>query len=403
MTTPFTTIITRCKRSPAAGLRTVLTALRNVGIVFLGFFLTATLPGPAAAAPAKQEAPPPLVTVAAVTEQDVTPWAEYVAHVEAVQTVELQARVSGVLEQLQFKEGSAVSAGDLLYVIEPTPYQLKIAVNQARLAKAQATVKQAGQHLARLQSVRSGGISLGDIEAAEAALQQAQAEQQEAQAVLQLAEIDLDYTRISAPISGRVGATNVTVGNLLGPTSGVLARIVQLDPIRVQFSLSENDLKAVQAVQVAAAAGKKSAGSMQPRLKLADGSLLENLGRIDFVDNRVDATTGTIAVRALFANPTGQLLPGQYVTLLLGQAQSKAQPVVPQVAVLEDRAGRYVLLVDEQSQVVQRRITTGVAAGSFWAVTSGLVAGEQVIVQGVQKVKPGQTVKTSMADAAQGN
>jgi membrane fusion protein (multidrug efflux system) len=388
--------------SPACFPRAGKSANYNVVISLLVLLLTATLCGNATAAPAQPAGPPPVVTVVTVTEQDVTPVTEYVAHVEAIQEVELQARVSGVLEQVLFKEGSDVAAGELLYIIEPAPYQLKAAVNRARLAKAQSAVKNSGRHLERIQTVRSGGIPLTDIETAEAAQQQAQAELQEAQAVLNLSEIDLAYTRISAPISGRIGATALSVGNLCGPATGPLARIVQLDPIRVLFSISENDLAAVQMAQRDAVA-KQSKGIMQPRLKLSDGSLLASVGQIDFVDNRVDPTTGTIAVRALFANPDGLLLPGQYVKLLAGRSQAKLLPVIPQAAVLEDRDGRYLLLVDDQSQVVQRRIATGTAVGSFWAVETGLSAGETVIVQGLQKVRPGQTVKTITAGAAQGN
>ncbi len=142
---------------------------------------------------------------------------------------------------------------------------------------------------------------------------------------------------------------------------------------------------------------------MQPRIRLSDGNLLETRGRIDFVDNRVDPTTGTIAVRALFENPDGLLLPGQYVRLVANQAAEEKLPLTPQASVLEDRDGRYVLVVNMQNQVEQRRITTGVAVGNLWAVETGLSAGDQVIVQGLQKVKPGQTVKTTTVDATQGN
>jgi membrane fusion protein (multidrug efflux system) len=214
-----------------------------------------------------------------------------------------------------------------------------------------------------------------------------------------LSEIDHEYTRIYAPIDGRIGATALTKGNMCGPTSGTLARIVQLDPIRVLFSISENDLAAVKTAQTDAAI-KQIGGSLLPRLKLADGSLLENSGRIDFVDNQIDPKTGTVAVRALFDNPDAVLLPGQYVTLVTGQSRTKLLPVIPQSAVLEDRDGRYVLVVDEQDKVEQRRIMTGALVGSLWAVETGLTAGEVVIVQGVQKVRPGQLVKTMFADAA---
>ncbi len=373
----------------------------NKSVMYLlVFFLFAVFPIKATAAPAKKSGTPPLVTVDVVTEKDVAPLTEYVGHVEAVQTVALPARVSGILEQIHFKEGSDVRAGDLLYVIEPAPYRVRVAANQARVAKAQVILKKARQHLKRIHTVRSGGIPITDIEIAEAIEQQTLAELKEAEAVLRLSEIELEYTRVSAPISGRIGATALTKGNLCGPTSGALAKIVQLDPIRVQFSLSENDLSAIRAAQTDAA-NKPINSIMKPRLKLANGQLLENSGRIDFVDNQVDPTTGTVTVWALFDNHDLLLLPGQYVTLVAGRSQTKLMPIISQSAILEDRNGRYVLVVNDQSQVEQRPVTTGATIGSFLAIETGLTAGETIIIQGLQKVRPGQLVKTTMAAAGE--
>ena len=357
------------------------------------FLLITTLPTITVAAPTKT-APPPMVMVSTVTEQNINPLAEYVGHVEATQTVELQARVSGFLERVHFKEGSNVRTGDLLYSVEAAPYQVRVAANKARVAKAQAILQKSSQHLKRIQTVRSGGIPITDIEAAEAAKQQAHAELQEAQAILRLSEIDLEYTRISAPISGRIGATALSKGNLCGPASGTLAQIVQLDPIRVLFSISENDFTTIKAAQ-ADSANNSLKNIMKPRLKLSNGQLFESFGRIDFVDNRIDPATGTVVVRTLFDNPDAILLPGQYVTLSVNRSQAKLKPVIPQAAILEDRDGRYVLVVDEQNKVEQRRIKTGTAVGSFWAIETGLVAGETIIIQGLQKVRPGQLVKTT--------
>ncbi len=371
----------------------------NVVIFLLVLSLAGAFPIKAIAAPGKNAGSPPLVTVITVSEEDVNPMVEYVGHVEALQTVDVPARVSGVLEQVYFKEGSDIRAGDLLYLIEPTPYQVKVAANQARVAKSQAILKKASQHLQRIQTVRSGGIPITDIEVAEAIKEQARAELQEAQATLRLSEIELEYTRVAAPISGRIGATALTKGNLCGPTSGPLARIVQLDPIRILFSLSENDISAIKVAQ-ADAANKLTNGIMKPRLKLLDGKLLNSFGRIDFVDNRVDPTTGTVAVRALFANPDAILLPGQYVTLVAGMSRTRLMPVIPQTAILENRNGQYVWVVNQENQVEQRSVTTGATIGSAWIIETGLTAGETVIIQGVQKVRPGQTVKTTTADNA---
>ena len=356
----------------------------------------------AGAAPAKQEPPPPLVMVSTVAEQEVNPAVEYVGHVEAVQEVDLQARVSGLLEQVNFKEGSDVRVGDLLYVIEQAPYQARVNAAQARMNKAQVALTRARDYLQRIQNVRSGGVSATDIESGEADVKAAEAELQETKAALALAELDLGYTRISAPISGRIGATALTKGNLCGPASGPLARIVQLDPIRVRYSVSENDLAAVK-MALDDSSSKQKKSLLQPQIRLPGGKLLGLSGKVDFVDNKVDANTGTISVRLIFDNPEGLLLPGQYVTALLSRKQARLMPMIPQAAILEDREGRYVLVVDAQSQVEQRRVKTGAISGQQWAIESGLVSGEVVIVQGVQKVRPGQTVKTTTVDAAQGN
>ena len=354
------------------------------------------------AAPAKQEPPPPLVMVSTVAEQEVNPAVEYVGHVEAVQEVSLQARISGLLEQVNFKEGSDVRVGDLLYVIEQAPYQAKVNAAQARMNKAQVALTRARDYLQRIQNVRSGGVSATDIESGEADVLAAEAELQETNAALALAELDLGYSRVSAPINGRIGATALTKGNLCGPASGPLARIVQLDPIRVQYSVSENDLAAIK-MALDDSSSKQKKDLLQTQIRLPGGKLLALSGKVDFVDNKVDASTGTISVRLIFDNPEGLLLPGQYVTVLLSRKQARVMPMIPQAAVLEDREGRYVLVVDAQSQVEQRRVKTGVISGQLWAIESGLAAGEMVIVQGVQKVRPGQTVKTTTVDAAQGN
>ncbi|MCK4508064.1 MAG: efflux RND transporter periplasmic adaptor subunit, partial [Desulfuromonadales bacterium] len=300
-------------------------------LILLLILLPISIPAmQATAAPAKKQGPPPLVTVVAVAEQDVNPPQEYVGHVEAIQMVDLQARVGGFLEEVNFKEGSEVHAGDSLYVIEQAPYKAKVAAAKARVTKAQATLARASNYLKRIQTVRIGGVSATDIESAEAAELEASAELQETQAALTLAELDLSYTRILAPISGRIGATTLTAGNLCGPTSGPLARIVQINPIRIQYSVSENDLSAIKMALADSSSEHEKNNLLRPQLKLPGGEILDLSGRVDFVDNMVDANTGTISVRLVFENSAGLLLPGQYVTVLVSRRQAKLMPVIPQ-------------------------------------------------------------------------
>jgi len=371
-------------------------------VLLLSLLVMLVLPcGVAGAGPGQGAGPPPLVTVARVTEQDVNPPTEYVGHVEAIQSVNLRARVEGFLEQVNFKEGSDVHAGDLLYVIEQAPYRARVDADKALVAYAEATLTKARQYLKRARTVRSGGMSATDLDNAVAEELRARAQLEQAKANLQIAQINLGYTSITAPISGRIGRTAFTRGNLLNPGSGPLARIVQIDPIRVVFSISENDIVAVKAAVKDADRNQKHS-MLTPRIKLPVGQILKTAGQVDFVDNTVDAGTGTIAVRAVFKNPDGTLLPGQYVTVLVSRSEPKSMPMVPQSAVLEDHDGRYVLLVDDRNRVAMRRIQTGPVVGINWAIESGLAVNEKVIVEGVQKVRPGQQVKTTTADEQQG-
>jgi membrane fusion protein (multidrug efflux system) len=304
------------------------TALRGAGgLGLLIFILLLTFsPIAGAAAPGTKKGPPPLVKVTPIVEQEINPPIEFVGHVEAIQSVELQARVKGFLEQVNFKEGSNIQVGDLLYVIEQAPYQARVAADQAGVAHARATLTKASQYLERVRNVRSGGISASDLDTAVAEELQAKARLLETQAALKLSELDLEYTRIQAPISGRIGRTALTRGNLCEPNSGPLARIVQLNPIRVLYSISENDLAAIQAV-LKDSTDQEKIRSLVPQIKLLNDKVLENRGQIDFIDNVVDRETGTIAVRAIFDNTDGHLLPGQYVTIMISQSQGEKLPV----------------------------------------------------------------------------
>mgnify|MGYP006290345317 CR=1 FL=1 len=347
----------------------------------------------AAAAQPKRGGPPPKVVVTTVSTEEVNPPDEYVGRVEAVQAVDLRARVRGYLEEVAFEEGAAVAAGDLLYRIEQAPYQAAVNKAEARAASAEAALDEADRYLRRLRAVRSGGVSATDLDAAVTARHQAKARRQEAEADLTQARLDLDYATVTAPIDGRIGRTAYTRGNLVGPDSGPLARIVQMDPIRVVYSMSETELAEALTAQRPEDGGPEACLRI-PRIRLPNGAMYPEAGRIDFVDNTVNAATGTIAVRAAFDNPDGLLIPGQYVTALVRCREGRELPVVPQSAVQEDRKGRYVFVVDDNNKVRMRRIETGPALETRWAVTSGLSAGETLIVSGVQKVRAGQTVDT---------
>lgn len=364
----------------------------SILLILLVFLLISNFTSPAVAAPSGPGSPPPVVEVTRITEQDITPVTEYVGHIEAIQAVDLKARVEGILQEVNFNEGDYVRTGEVLYVIEQAPYQAELDADRARLQQAEAELSRAGQHLKRLQEAGSDSIPATEMDNAVAAELVARAQVNLAEAELASAELDLAYTTIKAPIDGRIGRTDYTKGNLVGPTSDPLARIVQMDPIRVVYSISENDLVAITTAIKDAQHGLQNR-LLAPQLRLSSGDLLKEVGQISFVDNEVDASTGTIAVRANFANPDGLLIPGQYVTVLARSSEPEMMPMVPQAAVLINQEGRFVLVVDDNNVVSHRPITIGPAVDTMWVVESGLEAGEKVIAQGIQKVQPGKTVQ----------
>jgi RND family efflux transporter MFP subunit len=358
--------------------------------IFLCLILTMT-PIVAAGPPSAKGMPPPLVTVASVIEKNVNPPEEFVGHVEAIQAVDLRARVQGYLEEIRFKEGAHVTTGDILYLIEQAPYLAQVDIDQARVAKAQATLTRAQLYLERVQTARAGAVSAMDIDTAASDELQAKAALQEAKATLAQSELNLSYTTVKAPVSGIIGQSIYTLGNFVGPDSGTLARIVQVNPVRVVFSISENDLPEIQKKR-RALLPEQMGKNIIIRLRLSNGEIYPSYGRPDFMDNEVDKSTATIALRAVFDNPEGYLVPGQYVTVLTSTGTSDKMPVVPQAAVLEDSEGTYVFVVDPDKKAQIRRIKTNEDLGTEWAVESGLEPGENIIVQGIQKVRPGQQV-----------
>ncbi len=341
------------------------------------------LPAAAALAGPMGSKRPPTVITTKIRQADVVPEARYVGHVEALQTVDLRARVEGFLEQIKFKEGSLVTAGEPLFIIEQSVYKARLKAAAAREAQAEAELDRAAAHLKRLRQARPESIPAIALDDAVAAELTARAALSLTKADLTMARLNLSYTIIKAPISGRIGRTNYTAGNLVNPASGTLARIVQVNPVRILYSISEKDLSAEQSAM--------KSGRLTPRLKLTDDRLYPLTGQIDFIDNEIDPATGTIAVRAKFPNPHGSLIPGEYVTVMLKTAAPRIMPVVPQGAVLTGKDGRFVLMV-EHGRAVPRPITTGVTVGNSWAVKSGLKTGDTIIVSGIQKVRPGMPV-----------
>jgi membrane fusion protein (multidrug efflux system) len=334
----------------------------------------------------------PLVGVYKVETHDVNPPEIEVGHVEAIESVNIMARVEGYLEKVNFKEGDFIKKGQFLYVIEQPPYKARLDAAKAEVEQAEADLFKAKTKLKRLKSAQPESVPQTDIDDALAAKDLAVGRLDQAKANLDTAKINYNYTTIYAPITGRIGKTTYTKGNLVGPTSKPLAEIVQMDPIRVVFSLSENDIAIIQnAMKDMKAEGSERILSLT--IRFSDGTEYPYNGAIDFIDNKVDPRTGTIAIWARFKNPEYLLIPGEYVKVFIKLSQPKLMPLVPQRAVQLDNKGSFVFIVNKENKVEIRRIETGKAISDKWIVKKGLNEGDRVIVEGIQKVTEGLIVR----------
>jgi membrane fusion protein, multidrug efflux system len=333
-------------------------------------------------------APPPAVTVISVQPTEVTPGFGFNGRVVAIDQVQLRARVTGFLEQRRFEEGADVDVGELLFVIEKARYQAMVEQRQAELASAQANRANTEVQLRRGEElVKNGNIPRSEVDLRRAQDLMAQASIQEAQAALQQAQINLGYTEIHAPIAGRIGRADLSVGNLVGPDTGVLATIVSQDPIYVTFPVSQRQLLAHR--------GER--GDPVVRVTLPDGTRYDHPGKLNFFDVQVDPGTDTVTVRAELPNPERVLVDGQFVGVRVERGEPVQMLAVPQASVQIDQAGPYVLVVGGDHKVEARRVTLGAVDGAQVVVQKGIQTGDKVIVEGIQKVRPGMVVAASEA------
>lgn len=384
----------------------------RIGLL-IGVLLAAGLP---ASAQEQASAVPPEVETAAVVLAPVTAESEFVGTVQAIQQVDLVARVEGFLDEVAFSEGGFLKSGDIAFRIEKDTYEAALASAKATAeaavaaeAGAQANLTEAQLTLARQQALlKSNTVSQAQVDqaqaqrdSADAQVKQAQAQISQANAQVTTAQLNLGFTDIVAPIAGRVGRAQVTVGNLVSASTGPLATIVQTDPIRVAFSISDRDyLEVVHILKPSDEAIAPQPGEFRPKLILPNGEAYDQPGKMSFIDNTIDPSTGTIAVFAEFPNPHLQLVPGQFVSITVDSGEPRSLPVIPAAAVQRDQEGPYVFTLDQQNRAVIRRITLGQRVGVNWAVTSGIAAGEVIIVSGIQRIRPGIVVSPKPAPAA---
>ena len=348
---------------------------------------------------APTSAPPPSVTVETLNEREIVSEYVHVGRLEAYDYVEITARVQGYLQEILFTDGQAVEIGDLLFLIDSAPFQADVDLAKANVASASALLNQTRNQYERSQTLfDQGDVTTTRLEQDKSAFQQANAELLASQARLRQAEIQLGYTSILAPIAGRIGRANFSLGALIETGSGALAEITSLDPIYVTFSVSENTMLTVKQDRLDAGLDPAFDGSdgmeseVVPIIRLPNGAVYDHEGDIDFVSPAVDTRTATFAVRAVFPNASEFLSPGQFVTVVLSDKVPQSAITVPQAAVQQDKDGEFVLVVDSRDMVAERRITTSGTDGTDFVVESGLSQGDTVIVQGILKVRPGVPV-----------
>ena len=331
--------------------------------------------------------PPAGVGVAEVIVKPIVEWDDFTGRIQAVNTVDLQPRITGYLETVHFEEGAIVDEGDLLFTIDDREYRAAAASQRADVERAETRVELAQQDLERAEKLAGArAVSVEELEQRRGELKQAEADLRAARAALDAAELNLEFTRITAPIGGRVGEALIKPGNLVTPAASVLTTLVSIDPIHVVFEGDENIYLKYQAK---AQTGERPSSRDVPnpvQVGLASDTDFPFHGEMDFVDNRIDPATGTIQGRALIANPDGYLIPGLFARVrLLGSGEYEAV-LIHESAVLTDQDRKFVYVVGDDNTAVRRDVVLGREVEGLRVVDAGLEAGERIVVNGVRKV-----------------
>jgi multidrug efflux system membrane fusion protein len=348
---------------------------------------------------AAKPAPALPVSVSLVEQRNVALWDEFSGRLEAIQRVEVRSRVAGAVEAVHFREGALVKQNDLLITIDPDPYAAEVARAEAQVAAAQARVALTKNEMDRGRQLSGTQIiSQRDLDQRLNAHREAEANVRAAEATLQSAKLNLEYTQVRAPVSGRVGRLEITVGNLVaaGPGAPVLTTLVSVNPIYASFNADEQ----VVARAIESLGGDGRGNSEIERIPVEMTTVTSNgttfKGRMQLIDNQVDARTGTVRVRAVFDNPEGKLIPGQFARLRMGQAKAEPALAVSERAIGTDQDKKYVLVVDADNKAAYREVTLGASVDGLRIVTNGLKSGERIVVNGLQRVRPGAVVEPQM-------
>ncbi|QDU78654.1 Efflux pump periplasmic linker BepF [Polystyrenella longa] len=347
------------------------------------------------------ETPPPEVTIAQPLEQTFADFAEFTGTTEAVEHVEIQARVTGYLDKINFDEGELVEEGEVLFEIDPRPYQATLDATKAKVLQWEASLKKSQADLARNKELADrGALTPEQLEAsiADEGIQSANLEG--AKADLRQAELDLTFTKVLSPVAGRVSKSNLTKGNLVSAVniSGIpLTTVVSMDPIHVYFDVDERTILKAQAEHRKQYGGedKRKLSEVQwpVWIKLANENSFEHQGVLDFVDNQVDSGTGTIRLRAKFDNTNNFLLPGLFVTVKIPLGKERPHVLVPSRAIGTDQGNKFVLVIDENKMAQYRQVTPGLQTDDgMREIEAGLQADEWIVIDGLQRAQPGTTV-----------
>lgn len=368
---------------------TAVTALTAVAAAVLGL---KTSSATAAPAPAAQAAP---VSVATVVQSDVATWDEFSGRLEAVERVDVRPRVAGTVQSVHFREGALVRPGDLLITIDPAPYAAEVERAEAQVVAAEARAAYARSEIERAQRLwDERAIAQREFDERSNAQREADANLRAARANLQTARLSLGYTQVRAPVAGRVGRLEVTVGNLVaaGPGAPVLTTLVSVSPIYASFEADEQVVARALRALPSGASARAQLERIPVRMGTAASADTPFEGRLQLVDNQVDAKSGTIRVRAVFDNKDGQLIPGQFARLRMGQAQSGPALLVNERAVGTDQSKKFVMVVGADNKAMYREVTLGANVNGLRIVTSGLKPDERIVVNGLQRVRPGALV-----------